>query len=74
MKSEIQNLIEIKESELLKTHSLVKSKKGETFKENDVMVIYDIKGNLTCVKLSAASYLVRKHLDIFPAILIYRKK
>lgn len=73
-KSEIQNFIDIKESDLLKTHSLVNPKKNEVYQTNDLVVIYELKGILTCAKLSGASYLIRKHLDIFAAIKVYRLK
>jgi len=64
MRSNAANTFEIKQSKLLSVYSLVKAKRNEIYRIGDVIIIHQNGEDLLCAKLSGASYLIRKHLDI----------
>ncbi len=74
MKSNAQNIIEISESKLIKNFYQVKPNKNETYKDGD-MVEIDRKDDIViCAKISPASSLIRKHLDVSLTPPTYRKE
>ena len=69
----MNNIVIIDKKEL-KNYSIVIPAKNEIYKENDFILIEELKTKVKLAKITKATDLVRKGLEVSDKITCYRKK